>query len=115
MTCPRCGQMYAGLACPACWALQSHAAVEAHQGMYLNDVRKGKRPFYAKRLSESHPWHLMLFGDKAHGLCGIEIKSAGKRNWRDFPYADLSRNDLCPKCLHKLRDIEEREAIREES
>ena len=61
----------------------------------------------------------MLFGDRAHGLCGIEIAVVGKNNRRDLPYADLARMEqskaLCLACLHTLHAIEEKHAIREES
>lgn len=119
MTCPRCGLMIAGLACPACTALQSRAAIFEMQGSHLPSVRAGRLNFYAKRLSSKHPWHLMLFGDKAHGLCGVEIQAVGPHNRSDILYAKLDDHArakaLCAACLHALRAIEERDALREES
>lgn len=123
MTCPRCGLMIAGLACPACLALQSREAIYKMQGSYLGPVRAGRMPFLAKRLSIKHPWHLMLFGDRAHGWCGIEIQAVGPNNRSEIPYKKLAdwvkhwEKDcgFCPKCIAALAQIEEREAIREES
>lgn len=119
MNCPKCGQEIVGLACPACTALNSRDAVIQMQPSYLADVRRGALLFYAKRLSQRHPWHLMLFGDRAHGLCGIEIAQAGKNNRREVPYSDLARLEagkaLCAACRNALHAIEEAEAIREES
>ena len=123
MTCPRCGREIEWLACPACTKLNSREATFQMQGSHLENARRGLLPFYSKRLSGRHPWHLMLFGDRAHGFCGIEIATVGKDNRRETPYADLDRmqqsNALCPACLNTLHAIEiqqaEADAIRGES
>jgi hypothetical protein len=118
MICPDCGQAYEGFACPRCLKAKGAEDIFETQGSHLDNVRKGYRHFYSKRLSAKHPWHLMLFGDRAHGFCGIEIAQVGKNNRWDLPYSALAamgERELCPKCRYTLHQIEEQEAIREES
>lgn len=119
MICPRCGLMIAGLACPACTALKSRDAIFSAQSGHMPNVRAGRINFYCKRLSSKHPWHLMLFGDRAHGLCGVEIERVGPNNRTEILYSKLDDHlrskALCPQCLQALRGIEEADAIREES
>lgn len=119
MICPRCGKSIEGLACPACTALQSREAIFHSQGMHMASVHAGRLPFYAKRLSARHPWHLMLFGDRAHAYCGTEINQKSPNNRREILYKQLAElappTGLCAACSEALKGIEEREAIREES
>ena len=119
MNCPRCGQPVEGLACPACTALQSRQAIFEHQAAHLDNLRRGRLEFYAKRMSGKHPWHLMLVGDPGHAWCGAEFLNVGKGNRRHIRYAQLPEllegKALCLACREALAQMEEAHAIREKS
>jgi predicted amidophosphoribosyltransferase len=118
MKCPTCGMSVPGLACERCTAKRNREGIERAQKYYLEPVQKRGLNFFAMRESEHHRWHLALFGDKTHAWCGEEIKAPGKDNRRHLSYQEThgpKSGDICPKCLAKLRKLEEAEAIREES
>jgi hypothetical protein len=121
MRCPECGREIEEwkLGCERCLKIRGAEDIFRMQGSHLEYVRKGHRHFYSKRLSAKHPWHLMLFQDKAHGFCGIEILQAGKNNKWDLPYSAMRqlkpKVELCEKCIYTLHQIEEQEAMKEEA
>lgn len=116
MECPRCGRWSEGLACAYCTEEKSRLAIWDLQLTYLDSWRRNETSFAVVRVRVNAPWHLRLFGDLEHTWCGEKI-TAGPRNRDRLLYKEVTnstlRNPVCAECVGKLRELEEREAIRQ--
>lgn len=112
MNCPTCGKIVPGLACEACANLKFYQAVRQSQRHYLADLKKDRVHFYAVRRGSSlhaEPWHLMLFGDRAHSYCGEEFLRPiySNRTHLGWQYLKDHTREVCERCLDQLRALTE--------